>query len=110
MDYIHYQPTEDSYLTDDTDDEMELESIAIEYGNIEMIVDLDVMLQNETVQMTEAVDSIVEEIGAVSLYTSDRYKKYTQDQIERFICVKQEEGLSVPKSCAVVRHPSKYCI
>lgn len=48
MDGIHYQLLEDAYLTEDIDDEMELGTTTIEYGNIEMIVDFDAVLRNQT--------------------------------------------------------------
>lgn len=105
MDYIHYQPSEDAYLTEETDDEMDVETTAFEYGSIEMIVNLDEMIQNESTQMTDAMNDVTEEMKAVSLYPSHRYKKYTQDQIERFIRFKQEEGLSVPKAAALCGIP-----
>ncbi|KAG1130319.1 hypothetical protein G6F37_013531 [Rhizopus arrhizus] len=70
-----------------------------------MIVNLDEMMQNESTQMTDAMNDVTEEMEAVSLYPSYRYKKYTQDQIEWFIRVKQEEGLSVPKAAALCGIP-----
>ncbi|KAI8375703.1 hypothetical protein EDC96DRAFT_496248, partial [Choanephora cucurbitarum] len=105
MDYIHYKPSEDIHLAEDTDDEMDVETTSIEYANHEMIVNLDVMTQNELVKMTEAVDSTSQDTKTVSLCRSNKYKKYGQDQIERFIRIKQEEGMSVPKAAALCGIP-----
>ena len=100
MDFINYQPETDAYSYIDSNDEMDFESTAIEYGNIEMIVNFDDMKEAENKQMIEAVNCISEEIQVLSLHNVKRYKKYGQDQIERFICLKQEEGLSIPKAAA----------
>lgn len=70
-----------------------------------MIVDFDAMLQNQEVEMKEAVDHLTKELEVVSIHPSNKYKKYGQDQIERFIRAKQEESLSVPKAAALCGIP-----
>ncbi|CEP15290.1 hypothetical protein [Parasitella parasitica] len=106
MDFIHYQPSAENYMSEDSDDDMGLETTAIEFGRVEMLVDFDGMKQIQEVEMEEVVDNLAEEMSLVSLKTSKRYKKYGQDQIDRFIRVRQEEGLSVPiaaKLCGIPR-------
>ncbi|KAI9467875.1 MAG: hypothetical protein EXX96DRAFT_502394, partial [Benjaminiella poitrasii] len=105
MDFIHYQPSADNYISEDSDDDMGLEITAIEYGRVEMILDFDGMKQIQEVQMEEAVDDLPEEMELVSIKKSQKYKKYEQDQIERFIRVKQEQGLSIPKAAALCGIP-----
>ena len=100
MDFINYQPETDAYGYADSNDEMDFESTAIEYGNIEMIVNFDDMKEAENERMIETVNCISEEIQVLSIHNVKRYKKYGQDQIERFIRLKQEEGLSIPKAAA----------
>ncbi|KAG2212939.1 hypothetical protein INT45_009796 [Circinella minor] len=100
MDFINYQPETDAYGYADSNDDIDFESTAIEYGNIEMIVNFDDMKEAENERMIEAVNCISEEIQVLSINNIKRYKKYGQDQIERFICLKQEEGLSIPKAAA----------
>ena len=82
MDFINYQPETDAYGYIDSNDEMDFESTAIEYGNIEMIVNFDDMKEAENKQMIEAVNCISEEIQVLSFHNVKRYKKYRQDQIE----------------------------
>ncbi|KAI8385694.1 hypothetical protein BD560DRAFT_384090 [Blakeslea trispora] len=101
MDYIHYKPSEDVHLVEDTDDEMDMEAT----GSHEMIVDLDVMTQHELANITKAVNGISQEMKTASLCRSSKYKKYGQGQIERFIRIKQEEGMSVPKAAALCGIP-----
>ncbi|KAG2212024.1 hypothetical protein INT45_014152 [Circinella minor] len=79
---------------------MDFESTAIEYRNIEMIVNSDDTKKAENERKIEAVNYISEEIQVLSINNIKRYKKYRQDQIERFIHLKQEEGLSILKAAA----------
>ena len=65
-----------------------------------MIVNFDDMKEAENKLMIKAVNYISEEIQVLSFHNVKRYKKYRQDQIERFIYLKQEEGLSIPKAAA----------
>lgn len=105
MDFINYQPSDGAYAYEDSADEMDFENTAIEYGNIEMIVDFDETKKTENVEMTEVIASITDEIQIVSIQTKKRYKKYGQDQIGRFIKIKQEEGQSIPKAAALCGIP-----
>ncbi|KAG2225062.1 hypothetical protein INT45_003262 [Circinella minor] len=98
--FINYEPETDAHGYAESKDEMDFESTAIEYGNIEMIVKFDDMKEAENERMIEAVNCISEEIQVLSIRNIKRYKKYGQDQIERFIRLKQEEGLSIPKAAA----------
>ena len=47
--------------------------------------------------MVEDVNWISEEIQVLSIHNIMRYKKYEQDQIERFIRLKQEEACQSQK-------------
>ncbi|KAI7901149.1 uncharacterized protein BX663DRAFT_412883, partial [Cokeromyces recurvatus] len=54
--------------------------------------------------MEDLVEEITVDMSKVKLSTR-KYKKYGADQIERFIKMLQEEGLSVPKTAAVCNIP-----
>ena len=76
MDFINYQPETDAYGYIDNNNEIDFESTAIEYGNIEMIVNFDDMKEAENKQMIKAVNYISEEIQVLSFHNVKRYKKY----------------------------------
>lgn len=99
MDFIHYQPSLDDYMSEESDEGTKV--IALEFGNIETILDFNAMQQCEEVQMTDAVEEITKEIQIMSLNQTKAYKKYGQDQIEIFIRIRQEQGLSFPKAAAL---------
>lgn len=103
MDFIHYQPSLDDYMSEESDEGTKV--IALEFGNIETILDFDAMQQCEEVQMTDAVEEITKEIQIMSLNQTKAYKKYGQDQIEIFIRIRQEQGLSFPKAAALCGMP-----
>ncbi|CEP10623.1 hypothetical protein [Parasitella parasitica] len=84
---------------------MDFDNIATEFGGIEMIIDFEEVKETENVEMVEAIASITEEFQAVSIKNTKRYKKYGQDQIERFIHLKQEDGWTIPKAAALCGIP-----
>lgn len=85
---------------------MDIEDIAVQYGNIETLVDLDTFSQIQAAKVGEMVEEIMVEMDSVSVSKKKRkYKKYSRDQIERFIRVIQEEGLSVPKAAELCGIP-----
>jgi transposase len=98
MDFIHYQPSADNYISEDRNDNTG--------GRVETILDFDGTKLNQEVQMEESAEDLTEEeMERVSVKKSQKYKKYGQDQIERFIRIKQEQGLSVPKAAALCGIP-----
>ncbi|KAG0185223.1 hypothetical protein DFQ28_009696 [Apophysomyces sp. BC1034] len=87
---------------------MDFDDFAIEYGQIEMLVEFDAIPEPETqsVAMDEAVDSLVDDFKEVAITTQQKYKKYGEDQIACFISLAQEEGLTAPKAaeqCGIPR-------
>lgn len=53
----------------------------------------------------EAVDDLAEEMELLTMKKSQKYKKYGQVRIERFLHVKQEQGLSLPKAAELCGIP-----
>ncbi|KAI9484248.1 MAG: hypothetical protein EXX96DRAFT_171141 [Benjaminiella poitrasii] len=108
MDFIHYNPATESLLADESSsDEMDLEDIAIQNGDLEMIIDFDRATEANVIEMGDAVYSLTVQLEEVFLDdTKQRYKKYGHDQIKRMIDLIQEEGLSIPKAakaCGIPR-------
>lgn len=105
MDFINYQPTADNYMHGDSDDEMDLETVAIEYGSVNKILDYDGMKKVQEVEMEEAVEDLVEEMELVSIKKTRKNKNWGPSNVERLIHVMQEEGLSIPKAALVAGIP-----
>ncbi|GAA5806569.1 hypothetical protein HPULCUR_012107 [Helicostylum pulchrum] len=105
MDYIHYQPTADNYTSEDSEDDMDLETTAMEYGAVEMILDYDGMQKAQEVQMEEVVNDLAEDMELVSIKTTRKNKNWGPSNVERLTHVMQEEGLSVPKAAEVAGIP-----
>ncbi|KAG2200873.1 hypothetical protein INT46_006435, partial [Mucor plumbeus] len=107
MDFIQYNPANEPLLADeDSSDEMDIENIAHEYGNIETLIDFDTAEQIRVTRMEDVIEDITLDIQALDVSKKTQaYKKYNADQIERFIRIMQEEGLSVPKAAEVCGIP-----
>lgn len=109
MDFIHYNPSEYPLLADDeSTDEMDFSDLAIQYGEVQMLIDMDTIPipELQSSEMEEVMENLVETFQEVTIKTPAKYKKYGQDQIERFIRMIQEEGLTVPKAaeqCGIPR-------
>lgn len=108
MDFISYNPANEPLLAEESSsDEMDLEDIAIQYGNLEMIIDFEKAAETKPVEMEEAIDSMTVQMEEVFLEENkQRYKKYGHDQVKHMIDLIQEEGLSIPKaakSCGIPR-------
>lgn len=100
MDFIHYNPATEPLLAEESSsDEMDLEDIAIQYGDLEIIVDFDKATETKVVEMEDAVDSLTIQMKEAFLdEPKQRYKKYCHDQIKQMIDLIQEEGLSITKA------------
>ncbi|KAI8993548.1 hypothetical protein BDB01DRAFT_776672 [Pilobolus umbonatus] len=61
-------------------------------------MDAVIITDPKSTEMEEVMDSLTETFQKVTLAPPQKYKKYGQDQIERFIRLIQEEELTVPKS------------
>jgi transposase len=109
MDFIHYNPSEEPLLAyDESSDEMDFNAVAIEYGEVQMLVDFDMVpvSEHQETEMKEVMDSLVKDFQEAAITVPKKYKKYGQDQIERLIRLLQEEGLTVPKAaeqCGIPR-------
>ncbi|KAI9478818.1 MAG: hypothetical protein EXX96DRAFT_261025 [Benjaminiella poitrasii] len=108
MDFIHYNPATEPLLADESSfDEMDLEDIAIQYSDLEMIIDFDRATEANVVEMEDAVYSLTVKFEVAFLDDNkQRYKKYGHDQIKRMIDLIQEEDLSTPKAakaCGIPR-------
>ncbi|CEG78062.1 hypothetical protein RMATCC62417_12720 [Rhizopus microsporus] len=88
MDFIHYNPAGKPLLAyDDSSDEMDFDVLAIQYGEVQMLVDMDTSLvpEPQSSEMEEVMESLVETFQEVTITAPAKYKNYGQDQIERFI-------------------------
>lgn len=110
MDFIHYNPSQQvSYIDmDESSDDMDFDSVAVQYGEVQMLVDIDSAHVSvpHSIEMDVEMDSLVNEFNEATLSAPKKYKKYGQDQIERFLRMLQEEGSSVPKAaehCGIPR-------
>ncbi|PHZ17892.1 uncharacterized protein RHIMIDRAFT_288684 [Rhizopus microsporus ATCC 52813] len=65
---------------------MDFDALAIQYGKVQMLVDMDTfpVPEPQLSEMEEMMESLVE--------------TFQEDQIERFIRIVQEEGLTAPKA------------
>ncbi|KAG2198142.1 hypothetical protein INT47_001540 [Mucor saturninus] len=110
MDFIHYNPSQQvSYIDmDESSDDMDFDSVAVQYGEVQMLVDIDSAHVSvpHSIEMDVEMDSLVNEFNEATLSAPKKYKKYGQDQIERFLRMLQEEGSSVSKAaehCGIPR-------
>lgn len=109
MDFIHYNPSKEPLLADDeSTDEMDFDDLAIQYGEVQMLIDMDTIPipERQSYEMEEIMEDLVEKFQEVTIKSPAKYKKYGQNQIERFIRMIQEEGLTVPKAaeqCGIPR-------
>ncbi|KAG1136092.1 hypothetical protein G6F37_013801 [Rhizopus arrhizus] len=113
MDFIHYNPSEYPLLADDeSTDEMDFSDLAIQYGEVQMLIDMDTIPipELQSSKMEEVMENLVETFQEATIKAPAKYKKYGQDQIERFIRMIQEEGLTVPKAAEQcgIPHSSAY--
>ncbi|PHZ12518.1 uncharacterized protein RHIMIDRAFT_313304 [Rhizopus microsporus ATCC 52813] len=108
MDFIHYKPEFDYYPDSETDDERD-EDLAMDYGYILQLIDLDSCEPVFDVKMEEPIEEpitveptmeeITTDFNAISITDNSKKKnKYGPEQIRAFIELIQEEGLSVPKA------------
>ena len=95
MNFIQYNPANEPPLADeDSPDEMDIENITHEYGNIETLIDFVTAQQIRVTRMEDVIEDIILDIQALDVSKKTQtYKKYNADQIERFIRIMQEEGL-----------------
>lgn len=101
MDFIHYNPSEKPPLTyDKSSDDMNFDVLAIQYGEVQMQVDIDTspVPELQSSEMEEVMESLVKSFQEATINTPAKYKKYGQDQIKLFIWIVQEEGLTVPSA------------
>jgi hypothetical protein len=111
MDFVNYNPTEEQARDGESSpDEMDIEYIAHEYGNIEKIIDLDTTSFTREVEMEDAVDALTTGLKAVAIADQKKVKKYGPDQIRRFMELVQEEGMSIPKAAVQAMIPRSSAI
>ncbi|KAI8880952.1 hypothetical protein K501DRAFT_190053 [Backusella circina FSU 941] len=82
---------------------MEIEEIAIKYGDLHRLAGFKVASDsNVEAQMEHTVDALTNEISELEFTKSNnnKKKKYDLDQIRLFIQIMQEEGTTVPKAAA----------
>lgn len=91
--------SENPYLTyDDDSDKMDLDILAFRHREIKLLVDMDTVTvpEPQLIELEEVMNALVETFQEVTTTLPTKYKKYNQDQMERFIRVIQEEELTVP--------------
>ncbi|KAG1470299.1 hypothetical protein G6F56_002763 [Rhizopus delemar] len=117
MDFIHYEPEFDCYPDSETDDERD-EDLAMDYGYILQLTDLDSCGPVFDVKMEEPIEEpitveltmeeITTDFNEISITDNSKKKnKYGPEQIRVFIELIQEERLSVPKAakqCMISRN------
>jgi len=104
MDYVNYNPALEMGLYFESKyDSMEIEEIAIEYGDLHNLAGFEAAFDSkmETQMEHHAVDALTIEMSELEIAKSDKKKKkYGPDQIRLFIQIMQEEGTTVPKAAA----------
>ncbi|KAI8063730.1 uncharacterized protein B0P05DRAFT_590266 [Gilbertella persicaria] len=80
-------------MSEDSDDDIELEIVAMEYGAIEMILDYDGMKQAQEVEMEEAVNDLTEEMELVN--PLDKADTLTSRIAEAIATVTTEDYVSI---------------
>ncbi|KAG0163242.1 hypothetical protein DFQ30_000474, partial [Apophysomyces sp. BC1015] len=110
MYFIQYEPTTDNYLMDDSssdNDDMDVEGVALQYGEIETLVDIDIVTKKQRIEMEDVIEELTIDMNAATVNDGKcQYKKYGPDQIGHFIRIMQEEGLTVPRAaeaCGIPR-------
>ncbi|ORY97156.1 hypothetical protein BCR42DRAFT_399149 [Absidia repens] len=107
MDFIQYEPARDTESIYDSDEDMEFQGTAFQYGEIKTLVDTNTIVDEQRNEMDDTIDELIIDIKAVTFNEGKRRnKKYGPDQIARFIRIMQEEGLSVPKASGVCGIPT----
>ncbi|KAI9478516.1 MAG: hypothetical protein EXX96DRAFT_539604 [Benjaminiella poitrasii] len=78
MDFIHYNPATKPFLVvESSSDEIDLEDIAIQNGDLEMIIDFDIATEVNAIEMEDIVDSLTVQLEEAFLDDNkQRYKKY----------------------------------
>ncbi|KAI8988031.1 hypothetical protein BDF20DRAFT_952800 [Mycotypha africana] len=88
MDYINYNPASEPMLSENTF-AMDLDEIAVTFGQIEKIVDYDEMQRRPVVddaKMEETVEELTTEFSTVALTDkSKKRKQYSEHSIRRLI-------------------------
>jgi hypothetical protein len=108
MDFINYYPSKDNlYINNNLDDdEMDLEVVALEHGEIQLIMDMDTEISEQMEMVDDDVDELAADVETIRINERNTtYKKYGPDQIARFINMLQEQQPSIPKAAAACGIP-----
>ncbi|KAG1169809.1 hypothetical protein G6F70_007496 [Rhizopus microsporus] len=71
---------------------MDLEDIAIQYGDLKMIIDFDKATEPKVIETKDAVDSLTVQLEEAFVdEPKQQYKKYGHDQIKHMIDLIQDE-------------------
>ncbi|KAI8877528.1 hypothetical protein K501DRAFT_130034, partial [Backusella circina FSU 941] len=118
IDFIHFKPELSYYPSSETEDESD-DDLAMDYGHIVQLADIDSCQSAVDVKMEEAsqepstgapsVEEITTDFSTINIADDSKRKKnkYGFEQIRLFIELIQEEGLSVPKAaerCMILRN------
>lgn len=80
MNFINYNPAAELASDDESSsDEMDIEYIAHEYGNIETLIDFGAAADSEATKLEDVVDAIATELKAVTISSDKKTKKYGAD-------------------------------
>lgn len=105
--FIKYEPNTNIMEVDDesSDEEMDSESTAMAYGQLILLADTDTMVGPEILH-EEAMEEINEEkIKPIKTEPNEKYKKYDEESIKRFIDMVGEEGPGVAKAAEICNIP-----
>ncbi|KAI8880742.1 hypothetical protein K501DRAFT_286753 [Backusella circina FSU 941] len=76
-----------------------MKDVAYQYSNIEKVIDFDSVTEIPNVDSTMKIDSLTENLKTASIDDgSQKYKKYTPNQVRMSIQIMQDEGTNVPKA------------
>lgn len=109
MDFIHYKPEFECHSENDSGNEAD-EDLAMDYGYVLNLTDMDdcqsvpeVIMeeQDDSVTKESLIEEITADLSSISIINDKKKKnKYGPEQIRLFIDLIQEEGLTVPKAAA----------
>ncbi|KAI9468236.1 MAG: hypothetical protein EXX96DRAFT_109548 [Benjaminiella poitrasii] len=108
MDFIHYKSEDEYYSEDESGNEAD-EEMAMDYGYVLNLTDMDdcqsvpevvVEEQDDLVTKESSIEEITAELSSISIIDVKKKNKYGPEQIRLFIELIQEEGLTVPKAAA----------
>jgi uncharacterized membrane-anchored protein YjiN (DUF445 family) len=97
--FIEYEPNMNIMEVDDesSDEEMDSESTAMAYGQLILLADTDTKPRPEILHEEAMEETTEEKIKPITTEATEKYNKYDEESIKRFIDMMCEENPGVAK-------------